>query len=118
MDKKVNFGLANSVWYRNSLTVKPSFAAIIKDYYDGKVGGLNFNDPGSKDVINQWVSDKTNERIRNLIGDIKKEDVMFLVNTIYFKGDWLYQFDASKTKDDDFFLSDGMKTTTKITTIF
>jgi len=32
---------------------------------------------------------------------------MFLINAIYFKGDWTYQFDPNDTKDEDFTLLDG-----------
>lgn len=114
IDRKVNLGLANSVWYRNSLTVKSSFAPVIEDYYDGKVTGLNFALADSKDIINGWVSDRTGGRIRELIDVIPPDAVMYLVNTIYFKGDWRYQFDKSRTKDDDFFLNDGTQVKLKM----
>lgn len=102
MDKKVNFGLANSVWYRQGLTVNSSFASVIENYYDGKIMGLDFDNPASKDIINRWVESKTNNRIKDLIKEIHRDQVMFLVNAIYFKGDWTHQFDKSKTKKAPF----------------
>ncbi|MBX2963992.1 MAG: serpin family protein [Cyclobacteriaceae bacterium] len=110
MDKKVNFGLANSVWYRLGLTVNSSFASVIENYYDGKIMGLDFDNPTSKDVINNWVESKTNNRIKNLIQQINPDHVMFLVNAIYFKGDWKYQFDKSKTKKAPFTTLSGATT--------
>lgn len=110
MDKKVAMGIANSVWYRNSLTVFPAFSNTINEYYDGTVEGLNFDDPGSKNTINRWVEDKTNDRIKNLVETINPEDVMFLINAIYFKGDWTYKFDKLKTSSRQFTREDGSTT--------
>ncbi|HRJ31170.1 MAG TPA: serpin family protein [Cyclobacteriaceae bacterium] len=102
MDRKINFGLANSVWYRNDLTVNAQFSSTIKNYYDGIVKDLDFANPASKDIINSWLESKTNNRIKDLINQIKSDEVMFLVNVIYFKGDWTHQFDKSKTKKAPF----------------
>lgn len=107
MDRKVEMKLANSVWYKNIYTIKSEFSSIVKDYYDGKAEGLDFTNPSAKDVINGWVEDKTNHRIQNLIEAIENDDVMFLINAIYFKGDWVNQFDKSLTKKDDFIKEDG-----------
>src|SRR5690606_37095721 len=110
MDRKVNFGLANSVWYRQELTVNNSFASVIENYYDGKIMGLDFESPASKNVINSWVESKTNNRIKDLIKEINPDHVMFLVNAIYFKGDWTHQFDKSKTKKAPFTTLSGATT--------
>lgn len=110
MDRKVTLGIANSVWYTDKYHVKETFTNIIEEYYDGKVSGLNFSDGNSKDVINKWVEDRTNDRIKNLIDHIEPNEVMFLVNAIYFKGDWTYRFDKSKTHDAPFHKIDGSTT--------
>jgi serine protease inhibitor len=110
MDRKVNFGLANSVWYRQELTVNNSFASVIENYYNGKIMGLDFESPASKIIINSWVESKTNNRIKDLIKQINPAHVMFLVNAIYFKGDWTHQFDKSKTKKAPFTTLDGSTT--------
>src|SRR5689334_18778930 len=110
MDRKVQLGIANSVWYSNQYHIKQAFSAAIEEYYDGKVGALDFSNPSSKNTINGWVEDKTNKRIKNLIDAVRPEEVMFLVNAIYFKGDWSYQFDKSKTHDASFHRIDGSTT--------
>jgi serine protease inhibitor len=116
MDKKVTMGIANSVWYKNTFTVSTPFANTIDHYYDGTVQGLNFSDPNTKNVINRWVEKKTNDRIKNLIESIDPEHVMFLVNAIYFKGDWTHQFDKSKTSPRSFTREDG--STTSVSMMF
>ncbi len=111
MDKKVTMGIANSVWYDKQWTINTSFANLIRDYYDGIVKELDFKQPASKDVINQWVEDKTHKRIKNLIEEINPDEIMFLVNAIYFKGDWKYRFDKTKTKNTPFTSLSGASAT-------
>jgi serine protease inhibitor len=111
-DRKVELGLANSVWYTDNLHVQNTFANAIRDFYDGTVQGLDFNNSNaSKQIINGWVEQKTHDRIKNLIEEIANDHVMFLVNDIYFKGDWTYQFDKSKTKPSNFTTPSGNITT-------
>ncbi|HEX5170821.1 MAG TPA: serpin family protein [Cyclobacteriaceae bacterium] len=114
MDRKVKLGIANSVWYSNKYHIKEDFSTTIGKYYDGKVAGLDFSNDHSKDIINRWVEDKTGDRIKNLIDQIDSDEVMFLVNAIYFKGDWTYQFDKSKTHDAPFNKIDGTTTSVRM----
>ena len=63
--------------------------------------------------MNQWVSDGTNGRIEEIVDDpINPLTVMFLINAIYFKGDWRHQFDKDLTRDAPFTLLDGTEITT------
>ena len=59
---------------------------------------MDFNRPDAKDIINQWVSDQTNELIEEIIDNIPPEAVMYLINAIYFKGTWTYEFDPEETE--------------------
>jgi serpin B len=87
---------------------REGFLTTCSKYYSALVRGLNFDDPTSVDTINAWVEDNTNGRIEKIWEDrIEKGIVMFLINAIYFKGIWTYQFDKNDTKDDWFYLPDG-----------
>ena len=111
VDPKVQLGLANSVWYRNTFKVEDNFLNMLRQSFDAEVAGLNFDDPSAKNKINAWASDKTNGKIKKVIDEIKPSDVLFLMNALYFKGDWKTQFDAQKTTDSPFYLAnDGQKT--------
>jgi serpin B len=74
------------------------------------VQGLDFNNVASKDVINGWIEEKTNHKIKNMIEGIDPDQVLFLVNAIYFKGDWTYEFDKSKTELATFYKESGSTT--------
>ena len=105
IDPKVIFESANSIWYRQGFTFEQSFLDVNKNYFDASVQGLDFSNPASVDVINNWVKEKTKEKITSILNSIPSGIVMYLINAIYFKGKWQYQFDSSATKEDDFYLT-------------
>lgn len=63
----------------------------------------------ARQAVNQWVSDKTHGRIEELLqeGDVNSLTAFVLVNAIYFKANWVLQFDPSKTVTEPFHLLDG-----------
>lgn len=105
-DSKVKLGLANSLWYRSGFNVQPDFQSVLKNSFNAEATGLPF-DNAAKDRINQWASDKTNGKIKKVIDEITPDHVMFLLNALYFKGDWKYQFDTKNTRDETFKLESG-----------
>lgn len=102
VDNKVKFSSANSIWYRNGFAVENNFIEVNKKYFDAEVTEANFDDPSAVNRINDWVKEATNSKIDKIIEQIDPQKVMYLINAIYFKGIWKYQFDASKTQDDTF----------------
>jgi serine protease inhibitor len=114
VDPKVLLEIANSIWYREGFTVLPEFVRTNQDYYDARVSSLDFNDPGAPGVINSWVSDKTHNRIEEIIDEIPAEAVMYLINAIYFKGIWQIEFDKEKTSDGPFYLKGGSQVTVPV----
>ena len=115
LDDKVKFQIANSIWYRETFPVKDAFIDINKTYFDAEVSGLDFDAPNASKVINGWVDKKTNGKIEEIVDNpIHPLTVMFLINAVYFKGTWTYEFDESQTQDDIFTLPDGSKKSCKM----
>jgi serine protease inhibitor len=114
VDPKVTLRLANSVWYRNTFTVAPSFQDVLKQTFKAEVSAQDFNDPATVGKINGWASQKTNGKIPKVIEAIQPENVMFLLNALYFKGDWKTQFKPENTIDSPFALASGGETTVKM----
>ncbi|MDX2432171.1 MAG: serpin family protein, partial [Bacteroides sp.] len=107
LDEQVEFSIANSIWYRLGFPVMDDFISVNKDFFDAAVEELDFLDPGAKDVINGWIEDKTNDKIKDMLDFIPSDAVMYLVNAIYFNAKWKYQFDAEATYTGNFHLDDG-----------
>jgi len=112
-DSKVSLGLANSVWYRSDFTVENNFQSVLKSAFESEITGLPFDD-AAKDCINKWASDKTNGRIKKVLDQISPNHVMFLLNALYFKGDWKFKFDPKKTENTPFKLENGQSKNVKM----
>ncbi len=103
LDPKVKLDIANSIWYREGFTVEPAFLDVNQSYFDAEIAALDFDAPSAPDAINNWVDDNTNGLIDKIVDQINPDDVMYLINAIYFKGAWTYEFDESGTTDQPFY---------------
>jgi serpin B len=102
---------ANALWAEKTYRFLPEFAGIAQNYYDAKTINLDFvRQPEiSRNTINKWVEDKTNDKIKDLLpaGSITPDTKLVITNAVYFKGTWVKQFAKDETKDDKFFISPG-----------
>lgn len=114
LDEKVLLEIANAIFYRDDFSVEPEFIAVNKSYYDAEVTPLDFNSPGSLDIINNWVADKTNDKITKILDEITPDQVMFLLNAIYFKGIWAKEFNNKSTIDYPFYSETGESESVKM----
>ncbi len=105
LDEDVQLSIANSIWYRKDFQIENDFIETNRSNYDAIVEALDFSDLTAKDIINGWVEDKTEGKITDLIDRIDPQHVMFLINAIYFKGIWTYEFDEENTRNAPFYLS-------------
>ena len=103
--------LVNAIWSRIGYPFLQSYLDVIAENYDAGVRMLDFiSDPdGSRQVINQWVEDHTNEKIKDLLpqNSITPDTSVVLTNAIYFKGSWYQKFDPELTNPGDFNQLDG-----------
>ncbi|MDI6804449.1 MAG: serpin family protein [Bacteroidota bacterium] len=118
LDPNVIFKIANSIWHRNDLPVEKDFIDVNKKYFNALVSGLDFRETNAAQIINTWVDQNTNGKIKSIVPDpIPDLVVMYLINAIYFKGNWTYKFDPNQTKDNKFTLPDGSQKTCKMMNI-
>lgn len=106
----VTLRVVNSSWTQTGYPFRAAYLDLLARQYGAGINLLDFlaePDP-SRIVINDWVSDQTNEKIQDLLpqGSITTETRLVLTNAVYFLADWLYTFDKNKTKDADFTLLD------------
>ena len=106
-DPKVQLQIANSLWAREGLTLKPTFVKRNKDYYEALTTSLDFSSLHAADTINSWVSKNTGGKIEKIVDIIPPETVLYLINAIYFKGQWQFEFNKGATKPDVFKLPGG-----------
>ncbi len=104
--------IANALWVQRTYPLSPDFVALIDRFYgSGAATALDIGgDPeGSRRRINEWVEERTERRIRDLIPDGALAPVIRLVitNAIYFKGEWTIPFDERNTRPEPFHGGDG-----------
>jgi serine protease inhibitor len=102
LDQTTTFSLANSIWYRQEFPFEQTFLDAGKTWFDADVRGLDFSSPSALPTINGWVNDKTSGKIPTILDRIDGDQVMFLINAIYFKGSWRDRFDPAKTHSAEF----------------
>lgn len=107
VDPKVTTEIPNSIWYKNSFSVLEDFIKVNQDYFNAEVNPLDFYDPTSVDIINNWVAESTHDKIKTILDAIDPDAVMFLINAVYFKGTWKFEFEEQYTEPATFYLSDG-----------
>ena len=105
-----NFTLhtANRLFPNHLSKVETDYINSCIKHYQADILPLDFSQGEvSRKIINDWVSKRTNDKIKDLIGSgILKPDVfMVLVNAIYFKGNWASQFDEKRTRKDRFHIN-------------
>ncbi|WP_292415674.1 serpin family protein [Methanoregula sp.] len=102
---------ANALWAEKTYAFLPSFTGTARQYYSAETTNLDFSraPEESRSTINNWVEEKTEKKIRDLLpqGSITPLTRLVITNAIYFKGTWARQFDANLTGDADFTTSSG-----------
>lgn len=111
LDSRTEMRIANSMWVREGLPLEPAFQADGRTYFDAETTTLDFGAPEAAETINGWVSDKTGGRIPRLIERIDADEVLLLINAIYFKGKWRQAFDRGGTRSGVFHGGDGVDRT-------
>ena len=108
-DPKIELAIANSLWARSGVRFNESFLADNRAFYSAEISTLDFSSPQAAETINRWVSASTKGKISKIIDTIDPQKVMFLINAVYFKGQWQKRFEKTLTKEQPFYLPGGQK---------
>lgn len=102
------FEVNNAVWLDKKLNIEPNFKSSVLKKYSSDLKQTDFSNPASAiSAINQWVSDNTNGRIKEIVNDanVKPETKLLISNSVYFKEEWLEKFEKQQTHSATFFAS-------------
>lgn len=100
-DEKCKLSTANSIWTRDDedrIKVSNSFLQSVVDYFGADVFKAPFDDT-TKDAINQWVKENTDEMIPEIIDEISDDAVMYLINAVAFDAKWEKQYTEDQVAD-------------------
>jgi serpin B len=117
LDDRIKLTIANSIWHVDWAVVMEDFIQKNREYFDARIAALDFSDPASVDTINQWIEEKTNGKIKDMLDFIPVDAYMYLVNAIYFKATWKYEFDTGDTYSGTFYKEDDSQATADFMTM-
>ena len=85
-DKEYALNTANALWAEQDFNFLDEYLTTVEEYYEGKTTNLDFKNEGeaSRLIINNWIEDKTNDKIKDLFpeGTIKEITRLVLTNAI------------------------------------
>eukprot|EP00099_Drosophila_melanogaster_P007544 NP_001260209.1 serpin 28B, isoform B [Drosophila melanogaster] len=100
--------MANRIYVNKKYCLVPEFNQLARKAFKAKAKSIRLDDPVSASaIVNSWILNRTRGMIRNIVlpKDFNSDTSAFLVNAIYFKGQWLYNFKADQTHIADFYVS-------------
>jgi serpin B len=104
----IELSIANALWSDSGFPLAPRFVQQSKDLYAADARTLNFSEPGAADVINEWVKQKTHDKIPSIVSpDVVRVSKAILTNAVYFRGKWSVPFPKDDTKPATFHLAGG-----------
>lgn len=109
VDPSVELQVANSIWAKDGAPFKDAFLQVNEDAYGAKMTRLDFDSPNAPDAINQWVKQATGGKIEKMVDRIPGLSRMFLMNAVYFKGQWRMPFAKESTQEGVFTTANGDK---------
>ncbi|XP_059802854.1 serpin I2-like [Hypanus sabinus] len=108
--EKYKLKLANAIYIQNGYPISQQYLHDIQEFFDTTVRTVNFQDfTSAANIINTWVANETNGKIKNLFSSHSFSSLtkLVLVNAIYFKGTWKHKFHSANTNLMDFIKEDG-----------
>ncbi|XP_043264905.1 uncharacterized protein LOC122404748 [Colletes gigas] len=111
--------LANKIFPAQKFAVKPDYQELLTNYFRSAVQKVDFsNSREAAGIINTWVQENTNDRIKDLLtsDDVDESTALVLVNAVYFKGQWKDKFDPQDTRELRFHVDET--TTKKVPTMY
>lgn len=103
--------IANSLWLDEevkgqNIPFQSTFLQNATTNFYASLYKADFADPNTGKAMGQWVAANTNNTLAPTM-TVDPEQIMALLNTIYYQDQWLNRFDSQGTKIDVFYLENG-----------
>lgn len=105
--------IVNQAWGQATYPFLDSYLDVLARHYGAGLFAIHFSSSdGTRQTINGWVEDQTEDRIKDLLpsGALTSDTRLVLTNAIYFKANWLSQFKVADTLDGVFHAAAGDRT--------
>ncbi|CAF1312657.1 unnamed protein product [Rotaria sordida] len=111
-DKQIQLKLANRLYAQKTYQLQEEYLKIIQNSFQADIKLEDFENQRTQAVqrINAWVEQQTNNLIRNLLSieDVTSKTRLIIINSIYFKGTWIKEFNKNLTNENaNFYEANG-----------
>ncbi|XP_010207797.2 alpha-1-antiproteinase F [Colius striatus] len=101
----LQLNMGNVLYVLEQLKPQDKFLSNLRDFYEGEVYPMNFKRADQAQIkINEYVSRRTNGKIKDLISNLDPLTELLLISYIYFNAEWEKPFDPKNTKRSKFFV--------------
>jgi serpin B len=105
------FLIANSLWLDDDMNGEPvifkdNFVKNAAENYYASSHSVDFSDPKTADAMADWIAKNTNGTLLPEL-EVDPEQILSIINTVYYHDEWTDRFDAQKTEPGSFYLSKG-----------
>lgn len=97
VDRATKITMANALFLNKGFKPYDSFLNSLNDYYDAEVRTLDFYDPKTLDIINDWCASHTGNLIPAILKEVDPLAVLYMMNALYFKSQWVKRFETKNT---------------------
>ncbi len=98
--------IADSMWMKQGMKFEDDFIQTAKEDFYSSLFTVDFAQESTADQMSEWVKENTGGKIQPKM-EFDPQQVLSIINTIYFYDEWIDRFDASKTAEASFHLEDG-----------
>lgn len=107
--EKYKLTMANSIWFTDDkrFTIVDDFLQKNADYYNAEIYKTDFSSDTALDDINQWVEEKTDGMIKNILDQIPEQIIMYLINALAFEAEWDETYDEGQVRENTFTTENG-----------
>lgn len=88
---------ANSIWVSDDFSLRNRYVSLLEKDFDAFITTQNFADPATVKAINNWCGENTAGKINHILDELSPNDVMVLINALYFNAPWQKEFDPEGT---------------------
>jgi serine protease inhibitor len=107
-DSEVTLNIANSAWMKAGVPFEADYVQRLEEYLLARTETLDFSEPQAPAIINEWVNRQTRGMIPVVVEPpIDPLTILYLINAVYFDGNWTTQFNRQSTTEEGFFNLDG-----------
>jgi serpin B len=105
--ERMELAVANRLFGEATVPYEPAFLELSRSVFAAPLEPVDFKGAheAARTKINDWVEDRTHDRIQELLpgGAVDASTRLVLVNAIYFKSQWMAPFPDHLTKPAPFF---------------